>query len=768
MADNISTKVLTVDTGNAITNVKDFKARIEELKGALLGLEKGTEEYNAVAKELRNSQEKLTEVMDVARGKAEGVDGSYDNLVATMRQLKQEWRATTDEAERASLGSQILEINNQLKELDASTGNFQRNVGDYANAFESAMRAVIGGVGRFNPELSKMAATVGSLIPVIKQASATATAGLTGIKKAIVSTGIGALVVAVGLLAANWEKVKEVIGGMIGKQKSLTSEINNSVYSAENLKKRYDDMNSSLEFTLRLMQAQGATNAEVLKFQEGELIKQYGDALSQLSRLENQYANRKNAWDFTEKENKALQDKITAQKEIVSNLGNQLEVNRQNQKIEQARAETAERERQKAEEERKKNGGSSAGKSDAEKEAEDDLKRIDAINKAIEDANKSELEKLEETYNEQKALFERHGADTTALTEKFHQDYMAIMEKNKKERMDQMSADAAAAAAEREFLVSSTEKTIEEIKKAAKDSTVALELQYELKGLETDGMSNLEQFFGKDMLFNLDNITGVIDREIEVTNKIYEINRTALVNEITELQNLMANLAPETDEYLSTQTRITEASMELDNLQTENTINNLNLMDDREEALSEARQKRMASFSDMLSSVGALVGNLSSVMEEQINTEVENGRMSEKTAKSRFESVKKMQIGAAIINMAAGVVSAIAQAQQLGPIMGPIMAAINSAAIIAAGAVQISQIKRQQFGSSSSSNSVSTPNLSTVSTVQQAPTLVANPTGDTELSELTNAVMQRPVVVQVSDIDDVNRIKDATMVETVF
>ena len=43
MADNTSTKVLTIDTGNAISNVRDFKARIEELKGTLLGLEKGTD-----------------------------------------------------------------------------------------------------------------------------------------------------------------------------------------------------------------------------------------------------------------------------------------------------------------------------------------------------------------------------------------------------------------------------------------------------------------------------------------------------------------------------------------------------------------------------------------------------------------------------------------------------------------------------------------------------------------------------------------------------
>ena len=38
-----------------------------------------------------------------------------------------------------------------------------------------------------------------------------ATAGMNGLKAALVSTGIGALVVAVGLLAANWDKVTEAM-----------------------------------------------------------------------------------------------------------------------------------------------------------------------------------------------------------------------------------------------------------------------------------------------------------------------------------------------------------------------------------------------------------------------------------------------------------------------------------------------------------------------------------------------------------------------------
>ena len=58
MAENIETKVLSVDVGGAITNIKEYKQHIDSLKGTLLGLEKGTEQYNAVATELVKEQQK--------------------------------------------------------------------------------------------------------------------------------------------------------------------------------------------------------------------------------------------------------------------------------------------------------------------------------------------------------------------------------------------------------------------------------------------------------------------------------------------------------------------------------------------------------------------------------------------------------------------------------------------------------------------------------------------------------------------------------------
>lgn len=212
MAENIETKVLSVDVGGAITNIKEYKQHIDGLKGTLLGLEKGTEQYNAVATELVKEQQKLTEVMDVAKGKGEAVEGSYDNLSKTMSELKKQFKATGDEVERANLALKINDINDQLKDMDASVGVFSRNVGNYSQAYEEAFKTVIGSLDNVDGLLGEVAGNVNSLFPLIKQTTAAATAGLKGIKKAIATTGIGLLIVAVGELAAHFDDVRRAVG----------------------------------------------------------------------------------------------------------------------------------------------------------------------------------------------------------------------------------------------------------------------------------------------------------------------------------------------------------------------------------------------------------------------------------------------------------------------------------------------------------------------------------------------------------------------------
>ncbi|MBQ5632532.1 MAG: hypothetical protein IIU99_05450 [Treponema sp.] len=205
-------KVITVDLGNSETKLKDYKKHIDDLRGSLLQLDKTSEEYKTISKEIEAEQAKLNEVMKVGKGITDAAEGSYNQLSQTMSELKKQWKATADEAERAELGKQILDINNQLKELDASTGNFQRNVGDYANAFEQAFDKCLDGINNIDGPLGELGGTVKNMLPVIKSINKTAISGLDGIKKGIAATGIGVLVIAVATLMQHWEDLTKIIG----------------------------------------------------------------------------------------------------------------------------------------------------------------------------------------------------------------------------------------------------------------------------------------------------------------------------------------------------------------------------------------------------------------------------------------------------------------------------------------------------------------------------------------------------------------------------
>lgn len=125
-------------------SLKDYKKQIDDLKASLLSLDTTSEEYAKTTAQIKEMQDKLNTVLGIGKKDSEALAGSYNALVQEMAALKKEWKSTNDEAKRNELGVQILDINNKLKELDASTGNYQRNVGAYENAWKSAFEQMGG------------------------------------------------------------------------------------------------------------------------------------------------------------------------------------------------------------------------------------------------------------------------------------------------------------------------------------------------------------------------------------------------------------------------------------------------------------------------------------------------------------------------------------------------------------------------------------------------------------------------------------------------
>ena len=143
MADNTMTiqRIIEVHAERSTDTVKDLKTEINQLKDALLNVDKASEDYDKGLKLLREDQKRLNEVNALTKKSVDALPGSYNALNAKLVQARKDYKElTAEERANAEVGGKLLkEIKNldaELKQMDADMGNYQRNVGNYKSALD--------------------------------------------------------------------------------------------------------------------------------------------------------------------------------------------------------------------------------------------------------------------------------------------------------------------------------------------------------------------------------------------------------------------------------------------------------------------------------------------------------------------------------------------------------------------------------------------------------------------------------------------------------
>lgn len=171
--------------GDILDNIKtfkDYKTIIERLSVSISKMDEGTDEYEKTLTDLNKVQNAYNEAMSVSKKKTDDAAGSYNDLSKEMSELKKQFKATNDESERQKIGEKIVGINDKLKEMDASIGNYQRNVGNYSSAFTGGLSKIGEKFAALNNPMSL--AKKGVL-------------ALNGAFKALIANPIGAIIAAV-------------------------------------------------------------------------------------------------------------------------------------------------------------------------------------------------------------------------------------------------------------------------------------------------------------------------------------------------------------------------------------------------------------------------------------------------------------------------------------------------------------------------------------------------------------------------------------------
>lgn len=236
----VKTIEIDVNGKQAVTNLEEINSTIREQREILVLLE---EEYLKAKQALDDFNKSGKK--NLAQEKA-----LRDQLLERKRALEDQRlglkKLTVDQREANEAVRQFRkgqkEQTNIIRGIDKLTGGFATKLVKLGKGFRSGFKA------------SKVFIT-----------------GLSGVKKALIATGIGAVVILVAALIANFDKIKSLLSGVSSQQKQQLKTQQESVAASE---AQFEALNQS-ENTLRL---QGKSEKEIKELKKAQL----NDTIAQL------------------------------------------------------------------------------------------------------------------------------------------------------------------------------------------------------------------------------------------------------------------------------------------------------------------------------------------------------------------------------------------------------------------------------------------------------------------------------------------------------
>ena len=886
MADVIE-KVIKIESSGSEQTVKGLKKEIDSLRDALLNVEKGGDEYKKILEQLIGDQKRLADVMSAGKNEVSAATGSYNALKNEMSALKKVWAEVTDEASRSDIGKRIDEINTELKEMDASIGNFQRNVGNYANGFKNArqelaalktqmdnleegsaeynaafqraaeithnlsdrqemlrysaadlgtqlsnisgiaaglmggfnaLQGVLALTGNKSEELQetmmklqagiaivqglqglegmtkKVQGLVEGLTNMIFKTNETTTAVATettavgantaaqeantvatgaatvatkAFQKALVATGIGAIIVLIGSLIAHWEDLKDMIGlsnekleqfqGIMDKVKTVLGGVANVIMNA---------FVASVKNAITAISTLGEVTKDVLTFQFGKAADAAKEGWAKIA--ENTKKGLSIAQNYEEGYAKAsarIQEKRTAEamaksaeelneliKDNEAKYGSDWKYTQDGKKLYDQYFDTKLKAYKKDSKEYKdlmrqkwaydreydehlkqaskaqsKQAKETTDASIKEKEREEaEIKKIQKRSElSLMEAKDAELQTLKDKYDEEFELFEKHQKDTTNLTAEYEKKrkeiedkYQKQKEADDKKKMDDATKDA----------LFYSQKSLNTSNDKNKQAVREIELEYSLKEAKSSGSLSFNDL-------------------IEETNRIYEANRKHLEEQAAEYKKLMENKDIDPKARADAERDYANTMAEIRNLDTQHLIDYTNLQ-------KEYIQQQIEMYSNLANSIADIFGSIADILEDDIKNKVKNGELTEEEGEKQFKAVKAFQIAQATIQTISGAIAAFMGCQSLGQPWGAIIGAVQAAAVTAAGVAQIAKIKSTQLGGGGSSVGSATAAPVQTAPEEYVPQYTQNATGESEITRLADSIHNQKVVVLESDITE--------------
>jgi hypothetical protein len=714
---------VTTDTAQSTTDVqkldKAFEKTDESVKSLRTQLKEATanvaimaDKFGATSKEAVTAAKRAAELKDrigdaKALTDAFNPDAKFKAVAGALSGVAGGFAAL--QGGMALFGKENKNVEAALLKVNAAMALSQglNALGDSIDSFKNLGTQIRASTAfiELNSTATKIAASVQKAFGIATIETST---GFKVLKGAIVATGIGALVVLLGTVIANFDAISDWIkssplgalakgvGALVEQFTDfvgITSEAERNLNKLSAANKR---ANEDIANRIKILKAQGGSEEEIYKLSQQRVD-------NELSTLRESL---KTKGKLTEEESKQFRDLKTEQLVL-----------------------TADFNKKSAEETKKANEKSKKDRDDAKKQAEEDTK---AANKMlielqnakslaiIEDENAKALKQLEidkKTKEDEikqlkvaqsvkdeliKLNSDKFVADKAALDKKTKEDQdkkdkedqdslKAFNEKIKDIKIAAIEDDVARAKEERLAKLEKDTKEIEEDKNFIKLSeTEKTAIRNDLKQAAEDDLTSIElEAEGK---------------RLDAKLKLLELNGQALVKGTESYYDNRQELIKESEkkELLDLQDQFNQKKISQEEFEKQTAA----IQGKYALQLKQSNKEKLDTYLGYATSVLSAVNNIFSAasdlnkkkMEQDLKNAKGNAVEEEKIRKKAFEQNKKTQIAQAIIGTLQSAVQAY-QSLAIIPIVGPFLGAAAAAAALVFGYKQVAMIKAQNYES---------------------------------------------------------------------
>lgn len=725
-------KIIEIKTGPAIKSIQDLRDNITEYKKVLSSLEIGTKEYQETLTSLQQNQAALRNAMYGTTASMEQVRKAAIGLTSDFRDMDAVIADTTAKLKDESTSyNEYVRILAQLKEAWRSTTDAgdRAKLGEAIDAVNDRLKDLDKSVGTFGRNVGNYIGAVDHLTAGLSGMGSGAQkiiAPLKGVNAGLKTMSATPATAILGVLATILDKIISEMKGTEESANKVTAAMAPFAAVGDLVTKAMQGLGKALSSVFgwfsQLLQnifpklrEQAELRAEIteqeiaLSYKQREAVQANADAELKVAKLRNEAADKTNK---TAKERIALLKQAQAIELQISKRS--VDIATKEYEIAVLRAKTTENSKE----------------------------QNDALAAAYANKVKAETDYYNSTMNLKRQIAAAEKEEEQAA------ERAVIEERRARQRMIQIN---------KQYWETRLQTAIKGSEDEYTTRAAILEDEYLLE--KERAMTDIKD--ADEKVKTLENI-----------ERIFNLKRLQLAEEFADAQvaeerlafeNRMNTLRQGSLEYLAAAVELKKFELDtLHQLETESNEQFRAREIAAEKAYSDAKE---ALWKSNLSIMQQAAGGISSILGSIADAYENNTNATREEA----EKAKNLRIAGATIDMLSGAVTAYSSAQSLGVPMGPIIGALNAAAVVAAGLVNIAKIRSTQI-STSSGNSATPTVPATVNAPAVTPEVnrVRTVTSATEEDRLNRMAAEQRVYILESDIEASENQRRVEVAETTF